>query len=77
MSHLTPSESDGKTSTENLEVLPLPSSPDFSDGDQNTWPKEAYWKKPDDWLYRHKLAMMWMQKSNQAVKGKFNILLFY
>ena len=67
MSHSTPSGND----INNVEILSLPSRPECaSDGDQNAWPKEAYWKKTDDWLYRHKLAMMWMEKDRKAIKGK-------
>lgn len=62
----SPSENDNGPS---FEVISLPPSPDFSDGDRDVWPREAYWRQVDDWLYRHKLAMMWMQKSNKFVKG--------
>ncbi|EED16811.1 conserved hypothetical protein [Talaromyces stipitatus ATCC 10500] len=71
MSYLTTPEN----SSNNLETISLPSAPECSsDGDQNAWPKEAYWRKQDDWLYRHKLAMMWMEKDRKAVKGKQYIL---
>ncbi|OKL59666.1 hypothetical protein UA08_05334 [Talaromyces atroroseus] len=63
-----------QTSSDNLQIIPLPSTPGFSDGNQDAWPKEAYWRKTDDWLYRHKLAMMWMQKTNKLVKGQQYIL---
>lgn len=63
MSHST-------TPNENLEVLSLPTSPECSsDGDRSTWPTKDMWRHVDDWLYRHKLAMMWMEKDRRAVKG--------
>lgn len=52
------------------EVLSLPTSPECSsDGDRSTWPTSGIWRHVDDWLYRHKLAMMWMEKDGKAVKG--------
>jgi hypothetical protein len=45
-----------------IQTIPTPDS----DGTRNVWPKEEYWRQTDDWLYRHKLAMMWMQKSGQS-----------
>ncbi|KAE8550895.1 hypothetical protein TMatcc_008957 [Talaromyces marneffei ATCC 18224] len=70
MSHSTPDDT-----SNNLEVLSLPTSPECSsDGDRSTWPTEDHWRHIDDWLYRHKLAMMWMERDNKAIKGKQYIL---
>lgn len=62
MSHSSPND--------NLEVLSLPTSPECSsDGDRSTWPTKDMWRHVDNWLYRHKLAMMWMEKEGKAIKG--------
>ena len=47
--------------------LELPSR--FSDGDQATWDKEGYVKKPNDVFYHEKLAELWMKREGLAVKG--------
>jgi hypothetical protein len=66
MSHSTTPEGGSNS----VEVLSLPASPECSsDGDRSTWPTKDYWKHVDDWLYRYKLAMMWMEKDRKAVKG--------
>jgi hypothetical protein len=73
MSHSTTPDNGGSS---NLETLSLPSSPEYSsDGTKSVWPQETYWKESDNWLYRHKLAMMWMERDKRAVKGN-NITLY-
>ena len=49
----------------------------FSDGDQSRWPREDKYGRPDDTLYREKLAKMWLHKNNIAlVPGLLFPLLF-
>lgn len=61
-------------------VIPLdPQS--FSDGDPAAWPKGPQFRRVNDELYRHKVAMMWLQKQGRLEKGgldlyKINFLLF-
>jgi hypothetical protein len=41
----------------------------FSDGDQSRWPKDDKYGRPDDTLYRAKLARMWLHKINALNSG--------
>jgi hypothetical protein len=58
----------------NYEVVPLEPGY-FSDGDEASWPKQTYWRRVSDELYRHKIAMMWMQERGRLEKGGLRLFI--
>ncbi|KAL1970594.1 hypothetical protein VTN77DRAFT_4238 [Rasamsonia byssochlamydoides] len=63
------------SSSDGNDWVVIPLDPDhFSDGDPSTWPKGPQFRRVNDELYRHKLAMMWLQRRGQLEKGKNYIL---
>lgn len=62
------------SSSDNNEWVVVPLDPhSFSDGDPAAWPKGPQFRRVNDELYRHKVAMMWLQKQGRLEKGRLDI----
>lgn len=60
-------ESQSSGEDENLIVIPI--NRDFSDGTQNSWPKDPKFRMVDDTVYRQKLAVRWAEEMGAYEKG--------
>lgn len=51
------------------EALVIPINRALTDGDPSTWPQEDKYDRPDDSLYREKLAVMWLKQMGAYEEG--------
>ncbi|KAL2003330.1 hypothetical protein VTN02DRAFT_4240 [Thermoascus thermophilus] len=69
--HGTPAD---LSSADDVQWIEVPINRSFSDGDKSTWPTDPKYGRPDDSLYREKLAKMWLQKRDEYEPGENYIL---
>lgn len=51
------------------EAMVIPINRAMTDGDPSTWPQEDKYDRPDDSLYREKLAVMWLKHMGAYEEG--------
>ena len=60
------------------QVVIVPINRSFSDGSDSTWPKDPKYGRPDDSVYREKLAKLWLQKTGAYENGRYcSFIIFF